>query len=230
MVLATPGHLPGFCRSELQFLPFHGEHCSQLTISTPNRGSCTTSFYSCYLYSETTKTRRTKEQIFLRVEKEQSAYPTSRYYQRIIRTRSGVTRSIVGNHHQACVVPKPRLFAQKNAAIKPQKHLFPLEECGVVLGQRKNEREHKEGREKRSKEKGGKKGDEWQGWPWGCCSFRLQLQAQECCKEGRRAQLPPLLGLCGSAVRTMGMGSVINKIRLCNSVPQQDIWKITLGY
>lgn len=170
--------MPGFCRSELQFLPLHGEHCSQLTISTPNHGSCTISFYSCYLYSETTKTRRTKEQIFLRVGKEQYASPMSRYYQRIIRTRSGVTRSIVGNHHQACVVPKPRLFAQKNAAIKPQKLLFPLEECGVVLGQRKNEREHEEGREKRSKEKGGKKGDEWQGWPWGCCSFRHRNAAK----------------------------------------------------
>lgn len=78
------------------------------------------------------------------------------------------------------------------------------------MGQRKNERKHKEGREKRSKEKGGKKGDEWQGRPWG--QELLQLQAQECCKEGRSAQLPPLLGLCASAVRTMGMGSVINKI------------------
>lgn len=105
------------------------------------------SFYSCYLYAKMTKTRRTKEQIFLRVGKEQSAYPMSRYYQRIIRTRSEVTRSIVGNLHQACVVPKPRLFAQKNAANKLQKLLFRLEECGVVLGQKKNERAQRGKRE-----------------------------------------------------------------------------------
>lgn len=99
----------------------------------------------------------------------------SRHYQRIIRTRSRVIRSIVGNLHEACVVPKPRLFAQKNAANKPQQLLFCLEECGVVLGQKKNEREHKEAREKRSKGKGGTKGDQWQGWPWG--QELLQLQA-----------------------------------------------------
>lgn len=80
----------------------------------------------------------------------------------------------------------------------------------MVLGQKKNEREHKEAREKRSKGKGGTKKDEWQGWPWG--QELLQLQAQECCKGGRSARLPPLLGLCGCAVRTMGMGNVMNKI------------------
>lgn len=112
------------------------------------------SFHSCYLYSEMTKTRRTKEPIFLRVGKEQSAYPVSRYYQRIIRTRSGVTRSIVGNYHQDCVVPKPRLFVQKNVANKPQKLLFPLEECGVVLGQRKNESAAHKGEREEIKRKG----------------------------------------------------------------------------
>lgn len=127
-----------------------------------------------------TKTRRTKEQIFLRVGKEQSAYLMSRYYQRIIRTRSGVTRSIVGNLHQACVVPKPRLFSQKNAANKLQKLLWKnVGWCWV----RRRMREHKEAREKRSKGKGRTKGDEWQGWPWG--QKLLQLQAQECWKEGR---------------------------------------------
>lgn len=116
----------------------------------------------------------------------------------------------MGNLHQACVVPKPRLFAQKNAANKLQKLLFRLEECGVVLGQKKNERESTKREERRDqKERAGRKGMSGQdGHGARSCSSSRQRNAAK--RAGTR--LPPLLGLCGSAVTTMGMGNVMNKI------------------
>lgn len=79
VVLVPTCHLCGLCGPELQYSEnssLHGEQCSQCTVSASNLGSFTMSFYMWYLYSEVTKTRKTKEQVFLRVGKEQSAYPT----------------------------------------------------------------------------------------------------------------------------------------------------------
>lgn len=184
MVLATPGHLPGFCRFELQFSPFHGEHCSQHTISTPSLGSCTTSFYSCYLYSETTKTRRTKEQIFLRVGKEQSAYPMSRYYQRIIRTRLGSPGALWEIIIKPVWSQSPGCLHRKMQQINHRSFPFLWKNVGWCWVRGRMRESTKRGEKRDQKERAGRKGmsDRDGHGARSCCSFRHRmLQRGQAC-------------------------------------------------